>query len=205
MREIDGLVERAVEHGGFISCKDMPDGSQSPYELNINYLDALSNPAEPEPAEVTARRFLAAQAIMLSLKGVPGIYFHSLFGSRGDRASAEATGIQRRINRQKLARAELEQELADASSLRARVFSGFQALLRARRGCGAFHPEGAQELRALDERVFALVRTSPDGRERSFCYHNVSPEPVTVPSEDGRRLQLQPFEVAWMLKGSRLV
>ena len=100
--EIDALVRRTLAHGGFISYKDMPDGSQAPYEMNINYLDALSNPAASEPAELAARKFLTAHAIMLSLQGVPGIYFHSLFGSRGDRAGAEASGIPRRINREKL-------------------------------------------------------------------------------------------------------
>ena len=87
--EIDALVQRTLEHGGFISYKDMPDGSRLPYEMNINYLDALSNPAEGEPVELAARKFLTAHAILLSLQGVPGIYFHSMFGSRGDRAGAE--------------------------------------------------------------------------------------------------------------------
>jgi len=50
--QIDSLVQRTLEHGGFISYKDMPDGSRSPYEMNINYLDALSNPAANEPVEI---------------------------------------------------------------------------------------------------------------------------------------------------------
>ena len=79
-------MRRALEHGGLISYKDMPDGSRLPYEMNINYLDALSNPAQGEQAELAARKFLTAHAILLSLQGVPGIYFHSMFGSRGDRA-----------------------------------------------------------------------------------------------------------------------
>gem|GEM_PF-3137897 len=42
---------------------------------------------------------------MLSLPGVPIVYFYSLFGLRGDRAAAETSGTARRINRQKLGRA----------------------------------------------------------------------------------------------------
>src|SRR4030095_9210377 len=96
--EINAMIERVKIHGGFISYKNMPDGSQVPYEMNINYLAALSNPSRNEPNELATRKLLTAHAIMLSLQGVPGIYFHSLFGSRGDRAGAESSGIKRRIN-----------------------------------------------------------------------------------------------------------
>ena len=44
---------------------------------------------------------MTAQAIMLALVGVPGIYFHSLFGSRGWREGVDLTGRNRTINRQK--------------------------------------------------------------------------------------------------------
>jgi hypothetical protein len=50
------------------------------------------NTAATEPAELQVRRFLVAHAIMFALVGVPGIYFHSLFGSRNDRAGADASG-----------------------------------------------------------------------------------------------------------------
>lgn len=180
--EIDALVKRALEHGGFISSKEMPDGSQAPYELNINYLDALSNPTEGEPAERAARKFLAAHAILLSLQGVPGIYFHSLFGSRGDRAGADASGLKRRINRQKLDRAQLEGELGSAASLRARIFGGLKELLQVRRRQSAFHPQAAQRVLGGDERLFAVRRISPDGKEWLLCLHNVSSEPVSIAS-----------------------
>lgn len=178
--EIDALVRRAVEHGGFISYKEMPDGSPVPYELNINYLDALSNPTQGEPAELAARKFLTAHAILLSLQGVPGIYFHSLFGSHGDRAEATASGIKRRINREKLDRVRLERELGNADSLRARIFGGLKALLRIRRGQGAFHPQAAQRVLAGDERLFAVRRVSLEDKERLVCLHNVSAEAVSA-------------------------
>ncbi|HEY9173734.1 MAG TPA: sugar phosphorylase, partial [Verrucomicrobiae bacterium] len=178
--EIEALVARTLAHGGFISYKNMPDGSRLPYEMNINYLDALSNPAANEPAELAARKFLSAQAILLSLQGVPGIYFHSLFGSRGHRAGAEASGIPRRINREKLERARLEAELADATSLRARVFAGYRDLLRLRRAHAAFAPASPQRVLDLDPRVFAVLRETADGRDRVLCLHNVSGEAVNV-------------------------
>ena len=190
--EIDALVARAPAHGGYVSYKHNADGTKSPYELNINYFDALSDPAGDEPEETRIGRFLAAQAIMLAMPGMPGIYFHSLFGSRGDRAGAESSGIPRRINRQKFERLELERELADPSSRRARVLFALKALLRQRQASAAFHPSGRWEVVTADPRVFALRRTSPDGAHTVLCLHNVSGDTVRV---EGRALA--PYEVAW--------
>jgi sucrose phosphorylase len=199
--ELDALVDRVQEHGGFISYKSMSDGSQVPYEMNINYLDALSNPAAGEPPELAARKMLTAQAIMLALQGVPGIYFHSLFGSRGDRAGAERSGILRRINREKLDRSGLETELADESSLRGPVFNGYRELLAARRLHPAFAPDAPQCVLDLDPRVFALRRESADGQDRMLCLHNVSADEVEVQLASGVETPLAPFAHRWQRIG----
>jgi sucrose phosphorylase len=200
--EIDALVQRTLEHGGFISYKDMPDGSQLPYELNINYLDALSNPAEHEPEELAARKFLAAHAILFSLQGLPGVYFHSLFGSRGDRQGAESSGLARRVNREKLECQNLEAELADPASLRGRVFGGCRRDLQMRGRHAAFHPCGEHQVLAIDPRVFAVRRISPDGTDRMLCLHNVSAETVPVPAASGGGsgtvTRLSPYQVLWV-------
>lgn len=197
--EIDALVARAVAHGGFVNYKHNSDGSKSPYELNITYFDALSDPAAAEPVAVAIKRFLVAHAIMFSLVGVPGIYFHSLFGSRNDRAGALASGINRRINRQKLSRAELEAGLADAGSVRAQVFQGLAQLLELRRANPAFAPAARQRLLELDARVFAVLREPVAGGPPMLCLHNVSAEPVALAAGGALNsaVVLQPYEVRW--------
>ena len=175
--EIDALVQRTLAHGGLVSYKDNPDGSQSPYELNINYFDALSDPRAGEDLTLQVDRFMAAQAIMLALAGLPGIYFHSLFGSRGWPEGVQQTGRSRSINRQKLERAALERELDDRTSRRGLVFERFSRLLRARASCAAFHPGGGQRVLDCGEGVFGLLRASPDGRERAVCLHNLTAQP----------------------------
>jgi len=187
--EIEALVRRTLEHGGFISYKDMPDGSRLPYELNINYLDVLSDPAANEPSERAACKFVTAYAILLSLQGVPGLYFHSLFGSRGDQVGADASGIPRRINRQKLDRARLEEELADPGSVRAQVLRGLLRLLAVRRAQQAFGPRSAQRIPALDARVFAVLREPPEAGEPVLCLHSVSADSVSVPLPRGERFR----------------
>ncbi len=172
--EVQGLVERTLAHGGYVSYKAEADGSQTVYELNISYFDALSDPSGDKSLDLQARRFLASQAIMLSLAGVPGIYVHSLFGSRSYPAGVEQTGRYRSINREKFRRGELERELADRSSLRHQVFYPYLHLIRTRATHPAFHPNGAQEVFLGDEPLFTLVRTSPAGEEKVLCVHNVS-------------------------------
>ena len=180
--EIDALVEKTLAHGGLISYKHNADGSQSPYEMNINYFDALSNPFGDEPLELQADRFISAQSIMLAFLGVPGIYFHSLFGSRGWREGVDQTGRNRTINRQKVDLATFQDELFDKSSLRNRVFRCYADLLRARRASSAFHPHGSQQVLDCGQAIFGLLRLSPEGRQRVLCLHNVSrkPQPVVV-------------------------
>jgi sucrose phosphorylase len=173
-QDIEALVEKTLEHGGLISYKHNSDGSQSPYEMNISYFDALSNPQGDEPLELQAARFMAAQSIMLSLVGVPGIYFHSLFGSRSWRAGVDVTGRNRTINRQKFDLATLETELADPASLRCLVFQRYAHLLRARSASSAFDPHGKQQVLDCGKATFALLRISPDGNRQVLCLHNVS-------------------------------
>ncbi|RLC87210.1 MAG: sugar phosphorylase [Chloroflexi bacterium] len=172
--EMAGLVERTLAHGGHVSYKDNADGTRSVYELNISYFDALSDPNEAESPDLQARRFLASQSIMLALAGAPGIYVHSLFGSRSYRAGVEQTGRYRSINREKFRRDKLERALADPSSLRNRVFYPYLCLIRARTAHRAFHPNGPQRILTVHPSLFALLRTAPDGSESLLCVHNVS-------------------------------
>jgi len=172
--QVQTLVERTLAHGGYVSYKAEPDGSQTVYELNISYFDALSDPHAAEPLDLQVRRFLASQAIMLSLAGVPGIYVHSLFGSRSHRAGVEQTGRHRSINREKLRRHRLERALADPASLRHSVLYPYLNVIRTRAAHRAFHPDGPQQVLSLHPALFVLIRSSPDGSEVLLCVHNVS-------------------------------
>jgi sucrose phosphorylase len=111
---------------------------------------------------------------MLSLAGVPGIYFHSLFGSRGWPDGVRLTGRNRTINRQKLERLALERELRQPGSRRSQVFERYAKMLKARAICPAFHPNGRQEILDCGETVFALLRDSPDASQQVLCLHNIS-------------------------------
>jgi sucrose phosphorylase len=205
------LVSKLREHGGLISYKQNSDGSSSPYEMNISYFDALSNPNGDEPLALQVNRFIAAQAIMLSLIGVPGIYYHSLFGSRSWSEGVKQTGRNRTINREKCQIDKLKNELADENSLRSKVFTRYRQLLLARRSTPAFHPHGKQKILDVHPSVFAVERISPEEKSRVLCLHNVCPTQVSFPTNyasatdlfTGQFLQvskiaLEPYQILWV-------
>lgn len=227
--EIQGLVARVQARGGLVSLKNNPDGSQSPYELNVNYFDALADPDGNEPITTQIARFMTAQSILLTMIGLPGIYFHSLFGSRGWPEGVKQTGRNRTINRQKLDRVTVEQALADPTSLRHRVIGAYRRLLQARASSPAFDPFGSQRVIDCGPAVYGLLRASADDAERILCLHNVTsrPQPVSLelrplfgrdhlalgdllggPAQrDGSRLTmtLSPYQVAWLAPAERSV
>jgi sucrose phosphorylase len=222
--EIEALVAGVEARGGLISYKHNPDGTQSPYELNVNYFDALAGVDAREPAGRQMDRFVAAHAIMLALAGVPGLYFHSLFGSRGWPAGVAETGRSRTINREKLMLEGLETALADPAHQRHQVFGRLAGLLRARAGSPAFDPLGSQQVLAVDDAVFAVLRIAPNGQHRALCLHNLSgaAQDVRVPlaahglaagivpfdlidsrplegdNQPGLSLTLEPYAVRWL-------
>jgi len=209
--EIDSLVNKTLEHGGLVSYKHNANGAQSPYELNINYFDALSNPNGSEPLDVLVNRFIAAQAVMLSLLGVPGIYFHSLFGSRGWIEGVKQTNRNRTINREKCDFETLQNELADLNSLRSNVFTRYRRLLLARSSSPAFHPHGAQKILDIHPSVFAVERISPNSKSRVLCLQNVSVEKIAVETEHATatdlftgqllqisKIKLDPYQILWI-------
>jgi len=189
--EIALIVSRVEENGGMVSYKSMADGSQVVYELNTTLYDALNDPKHQNPA-LDIPRYIASQVIMLSMMGVPGIYYLSLFGFRNSHASAAKTGRARSINRQKFQWSELEERLSDPHSPHAEVFKQYKNLLLIRKKEAAFHPNGGQEVLRLDHRVFALRRVSPYDTSVILVLVNISGDEVDFDLD----LQSHSFEKA---------
>ena len=172
--EIQALVDRTLLRGGQVSSRSTPDGGQSPYELNISYFDAISDPGADEPIDLQVRRFLASQSILLALLGVPGIYVHSLLGSRSWQAGVEQTGRARTINREKFSYPALLNELEQPASRRSQVLHGMRAMLAARAASPAFDPYGEQDVLPCGDAIFSLLRLSHDGKHQVLCLTNVT-------------------------------
>lgn len=175
--EQQALVQRVLDNGGLVSMKSNGDDTEQVYELNVNYLDALARPDELADPTIVAAKGLCAHAILLSLVGVPAIYYHSLFGSSGDPEAARASGINRRINRGHLDEALLAEELG-TDPRRRLVLEGLSELIQVRRRHAAFSPSAPQQIERLDDRVFAVRRGC--GEDAVLCLANVSDQTVDL-------------------------
>lgn len=169
---LNTLVETVRRHGGAVSMRRNSDGSDSPYELNITYMDAVADASKVTPQE-HARRFLGTQAIMLALRGLPAIYFHSLVGSPNDIDGIRETGRNRSINRYKYHRDDLDALLGndqESQSVRMRtVFQGYWKLLKIRRDLSAMHPDASQRVLEFEQPgLFGFVRGENPGTEHQL-------------------------------------
>ena len=211
---IAALADRVRQLGGRVNLRRKPDGSESPYELNITYVSALNTP-EGLPAEEHARKFLASQGVMLSLRGMPGIYFHSLIGTENYIEGVAQTGHNRTINRRKFDSDELRQILDDSESLQGRIFDGYRRMLAVRVEQPAFHPDAPQTIVEHEHSsLVAFERQSLDGNQSILVVVNVSDQPVSIhlDSLSTRELkrnllggpierpdyEVSPYEVAWL-------
>ena len=213
---VQKLAEIVRKHGGRVNTRSKPDGTDSPYELNITYLEAVADSSSVSPAD-HARRFLATQAVMLSMQGMPAVYFHSLVGSPNDQEGVESSGQNRRINRHKYERGELETALGDPHGLQSRVFHGYQRLLAVRIEQPAFHPMAAQTVLDLPtDGMIGFTRTTESG-ESLAVLANLTDQPRSIDRElvesellydemaeerlwKDAAIPMRPFQVRWLTK-----
>jgi len=171
---MERLTAAVEARQGRVSFRRMADGSERPYELNITYFDALGDPGITD-STMQVRRFLASQALMLSLAGLPAVYFHSLVATPNDLEGVRQTGQARSINRHKYTWAELQSALADPDRPPRQVLEAFRRMLRVRREHPAFHPQGGQEpIDCAHAGLIGLVRTAPDRSERVLVLGNLT-------------------------------
>ncbi len=176
--EINHMAEHVKAQKGFVSYKSEGDGTQSPYELNCSYLSALSGLTPDETNDIKAKRFIASQAIMLSLRGISGIYIHSLLGSENYVTSPDILNHPRRINREKLDSQTVNRELKDPRSLRSLVFFSYLKLLDIHKKEKAFRAKSHQIICFSDPRLFIVLRIAEVEDEHILCIINVSEDSI---------------------------
>ncbi|MEK9773252.1 MAG: sugar phosphorylase [Opitutae bacterium] len=208
--EVLSLAKEIEAKGGKVSMRSMPDGSESPYELNVTYYSALSDPKQSELGET---RFLCSQALALSLQGIPAVYFHSLCATPNDQEGFGKTGRARTLNRKKWKLTDLESMLEKKNTTGSKVFDWYVTTLRKRASAPAFHPDASQEVLNLGDAIFGLVRSSQDGNQSIVCLYNFLPRTSPVnqmkdlkkwfPSGEAKDL-ITGGEIQWTMEGLEL-
>ncbi|HEX4502412.1 MAG TPA: sugar phosphorylase [Scandinavium sp.] len=207
--EILALVEKLQQQGALVNWKNNPDGSRSPYEINVTYMDALSPKTSSDDDRLA--RFVLAHAVLLSFPGVPAVYIQSILGSRNDYAGVEKAGYNRAINRQKYELEEIEAAMSVEGGLRQRVYQCLTRLIALRREHHAFHPDAKAEFSALNKSVLQITRVA-ENNERLIGLFNFSDiiQIVANKYKDGREIisgcdisgaeiTLNPWQVMWIL------
>jgi sucrose phosphorylase len=199
-------LHEAKKRGDLISYKTTPEG-QIPYELNCAYPSVVA-PESMGAIDLRVRAFIASQAVLLAIPGIPAVYLHSLIGSEAWTKGPALMGYNRAINREKPRVDEVESELEDAQSFRSKVYHTFQKLFKFRQNEKAFHPEAGFTVLDGDESVFAIVRSSHLSSRHVLCAQNLSGSEAsfTVPVDYQFRgnetsITLQPWETLWIASG----
>lgn len=170
--EIVALVRDLALEGALVSYKNNPDGTTSPYEINVTYLDALNR--EDDDDATRLKRFLLAHAILLVFPGVPAIYIQSILGGRNHYDGVRAAGHNRAINRQKYDLQQIEADLAGGNWLRQQVYTRLGQLIQLRRRQPAFHPDNPMTLYESENAVLVLRRHQSESGDGLLCVFNLS-------------------------------
>ncbi|GGC90316.1 sugar phosphorylase [Vreelandella lutescens] len=171
--ERDALLELMHRFGGFVSMRSNPDGSDTPYEINITWFEAMRGTRRgPDPWQIA--RFLCSQAIMLSLQGIPALYIHTLTGTLNDVEGVERSGRLRSINRRRWQLDELALLLESPSTPTHDVFRALHRLLEQRRQEPCFHPNAPQRVIETPPELLAIERGPLTHGRRLLALYNVT-------------------------------
>jgi glycosidase len=177
--EVEDLIDSMRRFGGFVSMKANPDGTDSPYEINISFYDAMQG-TRRGPDQWQLERFICSQAIMLAMRGVPAIYIHSLLATPNYLKGVELTGRTRSINRRKWEYDELLNFLESENTPNHECYQRYRRLILLRRNEPCFHPDIPQFILDVMNTLFVILRDDPQRRRRVLCIHNVTANPVSL-------------------------
>ncbi|MCG6199644.1 sugar phosphorylase [Psychromonas antarctica] len=178
-QELTTLVETMQAFGAKISWRSGESNKQKAYEINIALYDALQGTTAGKD-NLGLQRFICAHAIMFALEGIPGIYIHSLLGTRNDYEKYENSQQNRAINRHRWDYDLLQENLGDQNNHHHIVLSSLKKLLSIRIRQPAFHPNATQFTLHLGLQLFGFWRQSMARKQSIFCISNITNEDVDL-------------------------
>ena len=218
--ELGQLVDWLQKRGAHISPYRCGDRSL-PFEANISFFDALTDPGQPSTESAMAR-LLCAQTLTLALKGIPGIHFPSLVAAHSDRQRFEVTNNPRAANRPRWRWGDLIPLLEDPATAPAQIFNELLRRIQIRRQQAAFHPDAPQHPLHLNEGLFGFRRVASDGHQTIAVVGNltaktrpITPDALipdllryparqellsgqTLEGRENQKLPIGPYQTAWI-------
>lgn len=174
-REVEDLITSMHRLGGFLTTKTNPDGSESPYEINIALFSAFRETYHSNgPDQWQVDRFICSQNIMMTLQGIPAFYIHSLVATPSDREGVEKTGRTRAINRRHWEFDYLQALIESGRTSNAEVLKRIINILQRRKKHKAFHPDTPQQIIDLGTDFFALWRDGDGLKFPLLAIHNLT-------------------------------
>ena len=220
--EIKFIIQRAREHGGYISYKTDKDGLDVPYEINITWFNALCREDGTAHTDLQVDKFIASRAMALTLQGVPGIYLHSFFGTHNDIEAVSCPLSKREVNRKALDYNTLTKAIDNPDTLTSKIIRRLNTIITIRTKQSAFHPNGAQKILKVKPEIFAVLRTSPDKDHHILSLINITDGEIqiTIPmktvqifkqewydlisqdkhtfKDENISLTLKPYDIVWL-------
>ncbi|MFT4311154.1 MAG: alpha-amylase family glycosyl hydrolase [Candidatus Woesearchaeota archaeon] len=163
---------------------------KAPYEINNSYYSTLEN------SEYSFERFFLTQTLMLSLKGIPGVYINSLFGEKDNKEEYKKTGLKRDLNRKKYSSKEIE-KLKES-----KIYKEYKKLISIRTNNKNFHPKTKQKIIKTNNKILCFKR----GKITVIC--NFTQEVVEtkykgydlITQKKYDEISLKPYQVMWIQK-----
>ena len=172
--DIQLIIEKANEHGAYISYKMTEDRTEEPYEINVTWWSAINRDDSDEDMGLQVKRYIASRSISGVLQGVPGVYVHGAIGTSSDHELVKRTNHKRDVNRGVIDSRTLSEGLKDPNSKISVLRRDGSKLNLTRTGQRAFHPHGDQQVLMVSQSVFTVLRTSPEGDQHILTMTNVT-------------------------------
>ncbi len=211
---LNNFLKRLKKNGSKFSYRKVKNKSKKVYEANITVFDALKKTDYDSKGKFLLERYVSAHSIMISLEGIPAIYFNSLFGKSNDEAKYIITGNNRDVNRYKWNYKNISKKLSNKNSKQSIFFQKISNLLSIRRKQKAFHPNASRHNINLGSKIFSFKRISINKKQTVICITNLSSK-IQVASLNkiyhnwtnligskieikNKLLILKPFETIWL-------
>ncbi len=215
MRPVEGILNQnqikkmsdlTIKKGGKISYTKI-NGKKRIYELNITFYSLLEEQNDSE--EMNINRFIASIFLLLSMIGIPAIYYNLLLGSKNYVKGVEETKINRRINREKYDLKRVDSLLNNSNYLNSKIFNKIKELILIRKKEEAFYPFGKQKPIFIKKELITFIREHKD--QEIFVALNVTKKDISFSFDIkgidlltniniNKQINLKPYQCMWIKK-----